>query len=517
LHICEFSSKEGTVSLPEHPNLLVLITDQERAIQHFPRGWKAANLPNFTRLERNGLAFDRAYTCACMCSPSRSAIFTGHYPAQTGVTDTLSFGSRWAPSRYSDAETVLDPSTPNLATALWNGAGYEVHYRGKWHLSKGSGDTENGLLGEDLAIYGFRGWLPPDAGEDTKIENLGGGFANHDARYAEQAAEFLRGAAELDRPFCLVASLVNPHDVLTYPNTYQAGGYTAADLEGDIGLPPTYQEDLRSNGKPTAQWLMLKLMAAGLGALPSDDDKLAYLNFYGNLMRRVDAELGRVLDALDDAGLTDSTIVVRLSDHGEMGMAHGGLRQKAFNVYEESIHVPLVISNPVLFPEPSRTAHLASTIDLLPTLCGLAGVPAPRRLPGRDLAPLIEKPDCAEPPRQHVLFTFDDVRASSTTQKEAVPAANRIRCLRQKHWKFARYFHADSSFPEQEEMYFLGPEADLGADPDPHEMQNLAWPGHPLYDAPEIRAKRDELRDELARLVRREVSAVPEEEGGIGQ
>ena len=86
--------------------------------------------------------------------------------------------------------------------------------------------------------------------------------------------------------------------------------------------------------------------------------QLDYVNFYAHLHRVVDAKIGRLLRALGDPGdpgsLRSRTVIVRSADHGEMGLSHGGLRQKMFNAYEETIHVPLVVSNPVLFPRAGR-------------------------------------------------------------------------------------------------------------------------------------------------------------------
>src|SRR4051794_31502711 len=185
-----------TEQLPQHPNLVLIITDQERATQHFPPGWEEENLLNLTRLKRHGLTFNRAFCNACMCSPSRSTLFSSLYVGQHQVSDTLTWGGLWSPT-----ENTLDPTVTNLATLL-RPAGYRVHYRGKWHLSKGA-SGESSLYGADVAIYGFEGWLPPDAGEDIKTVNFGGGFANHDARYVQEAVEFLR-RADPEQPFCLV-------------------------------------------------------------------------------------------------------------------------------------------------------------------------------------------------------------------------------------------------------------------------------------------------------------------------
>lgn len=465
-------------------NLLLIITDQERAVQHFPPGWSKENQPTLQRLERYGLAFERAFCNSCMCSPSRSTLFSGLYAAQHQVTDTLTFGGRFSPT-----ETVLDPSLPNLATIL-RAQGYAVHYRGKWHLSKG--DTEDSLTAADVAVYGFQGWQPPDAGEDTKIQNFGGGFADHDAEYIRQAIAFL--AEPPPQPWCLVLSLVNPHDVLSYPETYTFG-YGDADLAGDVELPATIDEDL--SRKPTAQALLVKSAMFGLGPLGTPERKRSYVNFYANLVSRIDRQLAPLVDLLYDpqsgepTELARDTLVVRTADHGEMGLAHGGMRQKAFNVYEETLRVPMVFSNPRLFPTARRTRSLVGLIDLLPTFTELfldadAWEGRRRELSGRSLVPILDDSDAEV--QEEIVFTFDDVRASINDRPQAVAAANRIRCVRTRDWKYARYFHADGSFPEEQEMYDLRTEAQAEL-----EVDNLAHPGSPRYR---------EVAEERARLQR---------------
>ena len=196
------------------------------------------------------------------------------------------------------------------------------------------------------------------------------------------------GRADLPEPFCLVVSLVNPHDVLGYPAQHVRGGYDASEFR-DLGvaLPPTLEEDLRD--KPRVHELMKMGMAAYLGPLRGARAKLDYVNFYAHLHRVIDEKLGRVMTALGDpedpGSLRSRTVVVRCADHGEMGLSHGGLRQKAFNAYEETIHVPLVVSNPVLFPKPVETDALASLVDVLPTIAERHRGGARRRGPGRDL------------------------------------------------------------------------------------------------------------------------------------
>jgi choline-sulfatase len=254
-----------------------------------------------------------------------------------------------------------------------------------------------------------------------------------------------------------VASLVNPHDVLGYPASYEAGGYSAAEFRDlGVGLPPTMDEDL--GNKPTVHTLMQLGMTAYLGPLRGRRAQLDYVNFYAYLHRVVDEKIGQLLGALGDAedptSLRSRTVIARCSDHGEMGLAHGGLRQKMFNTYEETIHVPLVFSNPVLFPHAVTTTALASLVDIVPTLLSLAktkGDDGPRgrdltpilsahaqpdgerlRRCGVDLGPVVEHRGPQQSVQDAIHFTYDDHQAATALQN--VPGQpNRIRCVRAAH------------------------------------------------------------------------------------
>lgn len=464
-------------------NLLLFITDQEREPQWFPRGWTKQNLPATTSLRRNGVSFARAYTNSCMCTPARNCLFTGLFPAQHRCNDTLT-----EDFPQSEAEHQLDPSLPNLATVLKD-AGYEVVYKGKWHLSKGVDGSDGVYQHDDIARYGFDEWNAPDAGQDVQIKNYGGGNGGHDARFTDDAIAYLKHKRDDpgSKPFCLVVSLVNPHDVLGYPGNLGQDGYLPEDLEGELELPPTVNENLLLNHKPHCQRALL----AGLnflGPLLNDDMKRKYLNFYGNLLKLVDSHLQKLLDVFSEnpAGeaLRANTLIVRLSDHGEMGMAHGGMRQKTFNGYEETTRIPLIWSNPELFPEGRVSHDLVSHVDFLPTVCTLLGVPNPHqyRFAGVDYSSLILDPE-APPVQDYILFTFDDVNAgqsaSGTDGNGVVPPPNRLHMIRETNYKYIRYFDGEGIEPDQQEFYDLRPAALGGTDTDPEtgnpvEMRNLS-------------------------------------------
>lgn len=464
-------------SFPAQPNIVVIITDQERRPMYWPQGWAERNLPHRQRIARHGLTFDQAVCNTAMCSPSRSTFFTGLYPAQHGVTRTLTEGGTVSPT-----EPQLQTSEQNMAKMLAS-AGYNVQYRGKWHLSKGAsgGDPSS----DDVAAFGFGGWTPPDAGQDTNPDHFGGGCADHDRRAAEEAVEFLTGPdAKGDKPFALIVSFVNPHDVLAYPQSWDAmsgtcdnyGSDAPGAFEQGIELPPTYDEILAFNYKPSAQVQSELLLAAGLGPLLGPDQARRYINFYAYMHKVVDERIGSVLDALEATpGLLDDTVIVRMSDHGEMGMSHGGLRQKVFNAYEETLRVPLVISNPLLFPKPVQTDALASLIDVMPTLANLAQVPdrASWNFLGTDLTPvLVDAAAYPDAPSVHVqdtiLFTYDDQNCATSDGQNIVTQPNHIRCIRDRQWKYTMYFDPAGTAAPQYELY------DLIADP--LETNNLANP-----------------------------------------
>ena len=470
-------------------NLLLILTDQERPPMWFPEGWEAANLPNTVRLKNHGLSFTHAFCATAMCTPSRVSIFTGLFPTQHRSPWTLTEDYQQTP-----IEPQLDPSLPNLAKCLKE-AGYDVIYKGKWHMSHGTRGPDGEWVEDDISRYGFDGWNPPDGGGDTRIENFGGGYAAHDARCIAEDKAFLedRIANPTGRPFCLIVSLVNPHDVLAYPGPlgsqpYLEGGYDETWLEPTtppIPLPPTVDEDLILNHKPTAHAAVKAAMAVGLGPVVTEAVQQNYLNFYGNLMKEVDRQIGELLDVFDQTGAAgedalNNTLIIRTSDHGENGLCHGGLRQKTFVAYDETLRVPLIWSNPQLFPAP-RTSHaMVSHVDLLPTLCALVGVPdwQSKGFAGIDYSSLILDPDAPDP-QNYILFTFDDIYSggdAATVPNGTVPPPNCLRVIRTKDFKYVRYFDPAGEEEDQEEFYDLRP---IGGDYDttynlPLEMKNLS-------------------------------------------
>jgi choline-sulfatase len=483
-------------------NVILILTDQERAIQHFPAHWLRQNLPGMRRLRRHGLSFERAFTNACMCSPARSTLMSGYFPAQHGVKYTLEEDMPY-PEYPAQAELPLPSVLPNLATVM-KAAGYNVVYKGKWHCSKPA--EKEHAVPADLEKYGFLRWNPPDAGANQTVPEAGGGYVDNDGRFVDSVGEvadgtegvlqYLGSTAAQQQPFFMVISLVNPHDVLFYPSrTFEEAGYDKTWLAGDIAVPGTNDEDLST--KPSVQEEFLRIFNL-TGKPRTKAEKRAYLNFYGNLMRSSDSYLVNVLDKLEQTGLLDDTLIVRTADHGEMGLAHGGLRQKNFNFYEEAIRVPLVFSNPKLYPRPLSTDALVSHVDFLPTLASLAAAPKQARAnwQGVDYSSLVLDPAADGSVQDYVVFTYDDYQSGQASPPYPKPP-NHIVSIREGRWKLAKYYGVGEAAdtPPQWEMYDL--------ENDPEETENIAHPGYersPNQQKQLARLKRKLARVEKTRL-----------------
>lgn len=478
---------KSSPKLPQRPNILIIMTDQERYHTHWPAGWVESNLEAYRKLRRHGLTFHRAYTSASECAPSRAAMLTGQFAPVNRVSRTLLWPGL-PPARQC----------ANIGSLLHD-AGYYVAWKGKWHLSfphnvkPGSGNRwETGDISNFQRVYGFADWNPPDAGNAIKrlqpsvfgvfdgLSTLGGGDPDNDGRYVhgstpgatrqtagveggESALHFIARAHALNRPFCLFVSLVNPHDIGFFPDGWEAGGYKRDEFTKlEIELPPNFSDDLRSKPRIQAEARAALDKAAPLPNIGAQKD---YVRFYAHLHKVVDRRVLSLLDALDHNGLTEETIIIRLSDHGELGLSHG-MREKSYAAYEEVIHIPLVISNPVLFPEPVETQALYSHVDLLPTLLELAGIEKPNAYGvGRSVVPVLRDPSHSV--QDSVLFSYEDVFGLPA----GVPGAN-LRALRKGDWTYSVYFGLDGGGVEYE-LYDLVT--------DPLQMRNLLH-GFPTPD-----------------------------------
>ncbi|MCB9372992.1 MAG: sulfatase-like hydrolase/transferase [Microthrixaceae bacterium] len=437
------------------PDVVVILTDEERAVPPYESPdvaeWRDRTLSGRRWFDEHGVSFRRHYTGSLACVPSRPTLFTGQYPDVHGVTQTDGLGKQADDSRMR----WLRPGEVPTLGHWFRAAGYDTHYDGKWHISHAdlfdastgervaTNDEDGAVLADGVRAYreadpldpfGFSGWVGPEP-HGAALADSG---LRRDPLIADRVVAWLEdryarrraGDAEALRPFLLVASFVNPHDIVLFPAWRRRNPIAPSPLDPPpVPAPPTRHEDLRT--KPAAQIAYRSAYYSGYGPAPAvqriyERGEQAYRDLYYRLHAEVDGPLDRVRRAVTEGGSADA-VLVRSADHGDLLGAHGGLHQKWFQLYDESTRVPFTV---VRVGERSTTARVVddvptSHVDLVPTLLATAGIDEAEvaeqlrphfselhPLPGRDLLPLVDgEADAAEAfaDRAAYLLTRDNV------------------------------------------------------------------------------------------------------------
>lgn len=412
--------------LTKKPNVLIIMTDQLSAEStSFNLGSKYLKTPNIDFLAENGVSFTNAYCANPLCIPSRSSMFTGRYPHELGIQYNIN--------------KLIDPvEFPTLGTIFKN-SGYETGYVGKWHLPYDRSKPES---------HGFT-YLPDKKGNGT--DSLSPGLAR----------EFFE--MKRKNPFFLVVSFMNPHNICQWPRGQELP-------DGPIGDPPPADQcpPLRANSLPSKNETdIMQLMRASFQASPAfpvgnftDDKWRQYIWAYYRMIEKVDGEIGNVLQSLRKSGLDKNTIIVFFSDHGDCQGAHHWNQKTVF--YEEASRVPFIFSYPGITPRKSE--FLAQTgIDLMPTLCDLAGILPPKQTRGESLKNLITN-NSTTPERKYLVVSDLLDQGEAVDGKKPKPEG---RMLRNKQFKYWIYNEGN----QKETLYNL--------QNDPGEMVNLA--GDPKF------------------------------------
>ncbi|MEE2659515.1 MAG: sulfatase-like hydrolase/transferase [Candidatus Latescibacterota bacterium] len=342
--------------MPDQPNVLFLITDQLSREALEISGNKHASMPHLDTLARSGTFFHRAYCTAPVCGPARSSLYTGCMPHQTGVVHN---GLR------------EDPLLPNLCELFCEG-GYDVAWAGPWHLDTPPVVTTRFDHGAFQPLD-----IPPAR------PRLG---AQIDGPTADAAIDYLRSRLPRERPFFLTVPLTNPHDICYWVMN------RADDSDPDGPLPPLPDSFSDARVPDFVERCRRRTYYGQENSFTlhwKRERWREYLREYYALGTLVDAEVGRILSALEELGLSDSTLVVHTADHGE-GMARHGWVVKLM-YYESVVGVPLTLRLPGVIPAGLEDhAHLISGDDLLPTLLDYAGIARPDHMTGRSLRNRIE-------------------------------------------------------------------------------------------------------------------------------
>ena len=356
------------------PNFLVIMSDEHDPAVMGCAGHPLARTPNLDRLAAAGARFDNAYCNSPICGPSRMSFLTGRYSHRIGV---------WDNGAPLPAEV---PTFGHYFTA----AGYETVLCGRSHLL--GPDRQRGFttrLLDDLDKWVGRGAprRSPEArrASNSHVTECGpgrGAWHDYDAAVADLSVRFLESKAAYPsgRPWLLVSGLMYPHFPLTCPphyyRQYDPAAVTPADLRGET----------LADQHPVIR--QLRYFFRNDQPLPEALQRRALASYYG-LVTLTDDLVGRMLAVIDGSALRADTVVIYVSDHGEMAGRHGIWQKQCF--YESSVRVPLIVRTPPRaggWAGGQRIEAPVSLVDLLPTLLDLAGIEPPEGLPGASLTGL---------------------------------------------------------------------------------------------------------------------------------
>lgn len=370
-------------------NILILMSDEHRRDAMGCAGHGIVKTPHLDALAGRGTLFSRAYTASPMCVPTRAALACGTFVHQ---------------NRFWDSATAYDSSIRSWMHHLRD-AGMETTSIGKLHFK--SGKADNGFEQEILPMHivGETGWVigllrddpPVFSGASELAGQVGGGdssYTLYDRAITEAAEAWLSDPVRHERPFAGFISLVSPHYPLIAPEEFYRL-YTPAAMPLPEGGIPDHAE--------------IQALAGFFDYhryFDEDSMRKAIAAYYG-LVSFLDHCIGRIMAALDRAGLLDDTLVLYTSDHGELLGEHGMWTKQV--MYEASAGIPLIAAGPGI-PEGRITSTGAHFLDIASTALTVAGVDTPDDWPGLDLTDLANAPE----DRSRTLFSEYHDGGSST-------------------------------------------------------------------------------------------------------
>ncbi len=446
--------------LTDRPNIVFIITDQQRFDTVAALGYEHAITPNLDRLVRRGTTFTRTYVTAPSCAPSRASLFTGMYPHTTGV---LKNNDPWSHSwieqladagyrcvnvgkmhTYPYTESVgfherhvvenKDRSNPTLPFFLdeWDKA---FRSRG---LVKPDRATKYRALPDYRERLGAFEWEAPD---DLHVDNFVGGLAAH-------WLDVYPGT----EPFFLQIGFPGPHP--PYDPTHEA----LERYEG-VAMPDAHDSAEDRASQPFAVKDLIR------DNLEVDHDGIVHLEsptaeqverqrrYYMANVTMIDAQVGAVVDALERRGVLDETVIVFTSDHGDCLNDHGHIQK--WSMYEPSVRVPAIVAGPGVVGD-RRVEGLTSLFDLGPTVLELAGLAPPEWMEARTLLPALRGED----------FAGREYAFSEHARDMVLQQTELMTMVRDERYKLIEFVDHDDG-----QLFDL--------DDDPHEMVNL-WddPAH---------------------------------------
>ena len=439
----------GSASAGEQsrPNILFMLTDDQRFDDLGCMGNKIIQTPNLDKLAADGVIFNNAFVTTAICCSSRASILTGQHMRRHRIDD-------FATPLSAEA---MDCSYP----VLLRKAGYRTGFLGKMAIGNPSEEIHRLSLPADKFDFWFG--FPQSInfrqvvdGKERFLTTL----------LAEKAVEFLR-TNPADKPFCLSISFKVPHGPWNFFDPHAPNPYENAE----IPPPASYtREDYEAH----PEFLRKSLNGGGVWPKNPRERFLNRARTCYRLITGMDSAVGRIVAALEELGLDDNTVVIFTSDHGSLRGTHGLIGK--WIMYEESIRAPLIVRDPRLPVESrgTRRDQMVLNIDLAPTMLAMGGVVIPPRMQGRDFGPLLRDASIEWRSEWFYEHTYN-------TRPPRRPIA-KSEGVRTEHWKYIRYIEHD---PPYEQLFDLKN--------DPREQRNLAGLAEHAGALADMRARRERL------------------------
>ena len=432
----------------EKPNIVFIFTDDQPQTAMSCMGNRQIHTPNMDRLASEGVLFENSFVTTSICCVSRASLLTGQHMARHGI---------------NSFDTPLSREQMALTyPGLLRSAGYRTAFLGKFAVGQPRAAAQELCLpAEQFDLwYGFPQALS----------------FNQQGRYLttimeEKATQFIREQPR-DKPFLLIMALKEPHGPRDLEDE---------ELPANLGMrpiprPKTLTADAFEK-LPAAIRQSRNSVTPGPTFLKDDATYQKEMAQAYRFISRADIAVGRIMQALEDNGFSENTVVIYSSDNGSMEGAHRLVGK--WNMYEESIRVPLIIRDPRL-PAGSRgrRSQMALNIDIAPTILALAGVPALQTMQGSDLQPILRDPNAKG---RNEWYYEHDIELEGAGKP--LPRCEGIRTER---WKYIRYKDTN---PLQEELFDL--------QSDPLEENNLSTDATHSVTLAHMSARCDELRKAL--------------------
>lgn len=381
----------------KQPNMIFILTDQQRADTMSAYGGKVCRTPHLDQLTQDSVVYSQAYCTSPICTPARASLQTGVYPSRHGMMTNM---------RQPGCMVHELPDTPDLLSRRLQQQDYNIGLTGKWHVGQNSSlPSALGYEADDFGGHGVGGHSYPlylqylqDKG--LKAESVNRISGNYEGHYAaefvspveatvdyflvDRALHYIDQFSRQEKPFFFMLNFWGPHEPYIAPSKH-------LDLYRNVQLEPWPNFYDQGDRKPAIH----KLKRAQSREWEAFEP---YVRHYYAFMSSIDEQIGRLLDELKRRGLYDDAVIIFSTDHGESLGIHGGLSDKSIFMYEETCRIPLLIKWPQQERAGATEQHLVNTCDIYSTILDCAGVsPERAERDGRSLVPLLkQEPDALE-------------------------------------------------------------------------------------------------------------------------